>query len=130
MEHSYRSCYEIAGSTGRLVIDRAFAPPPAYQPALRIERQDHREEIVLRADDQFANMIAFFVAAVRTGAGVDASTEASLAQARLAGAAAAQARLITVLPGSPRPARYRTPLEATATIVLTPAGRPAATPSQ
>jgi dTDP-3,4-didehydro-2,6-dideoxy-alpha-D-glucose 3-reductase len=96
MEHSYRSGYEIAGSTGRLGVDRAFTPPPAYQPVVRIERQDHREEITLRADDQFANVIAFFVRAVRTGSGVESFSEASLRQAQLVGAVEEKALRITI----------------------------------
>jgi NDP-hexose-3-ketoreductase len=96
MEHSYRSASEVAGSSGRLVVDRAFTPAPAYQPVVRIERQDHREEITLRADDQFANVIAFFVRAVRTGAGVDAFTEASLLQAQLVAAVEEKALRMTI----------------------------------
>ncbi|SFX77417.1 Gfo/Idh/MocA family oxidoreductase (plasmid) [Streptomyces atratus] len=65
MEHSYRTSYEIRGSEGRLFLDRAFTPPESYQPVLRIERQNHREERVLPADHQFANVIAFFADAVR-----------------------------------------------------------------
>ncbi|MFF8916080.1 Gfo/Idh/MocA family protein [Streptomyces sp. NPDC015032] len=68
MEHSYRTSYELRGSAGRLFLDRAFTPPESYQPVLRIERQDHREERVLPADHQFANVIAFFADAVRSGA--------------------------------------------------------------
>jgi NDP-hexose-3-ketoreductase len=96
MEHSYRSSYEVAGSSGRLMVDRVFTPTPAHQPVVRIERQDHREEITLRADDQFANVVAFFVRAVRTGAGVDAFAEASLHQAQLIGAVEEKALRITI----------------------------------
>jgi NDP-hexose-3-ketoreductase len=95
MEHSYRTAYEIAGSTGRLMVDRAFTPPPAHQPVVRIERQDHREEITLRADDQFANVVASFVRAVRTGGGAQAHTHATLHQARLVGAVEEQAVRLT-----------------------------------
>ena len=83
MEHSYRSEYEIAGSAGRLTLDRAFTPPPAHRPVVRIERQDRREEITLAADDQFANVIAFFLRAVSEGSGADAYAEESRLQARL-----------------------------------------------
>lgn len=83
MEHSYRTSCEFAGGSGRLLLDRAFTPPPAFQPVLRIERQDHREEITLRADDQFDNVVRYFAEAVRTGAGVAGCTAASLRQAKL-----------------------------------------------
>ncbi|MFC4907535.1 Gfo/Idh/MocA family protein [Actinomadura gamaensis] len=101
MAHSYRTTCEFSGSQGRLSIDRAFTPPPAFRPVVRVERQDHSEEITLRADDQFANLVGSFVRAVRTGepggsgaasgagwAGCvgGAHTEASLHQARLVSA--------------------------------------------
>ncbi|MET9862298.1 Gfo/Idh/MocA family oxidoreductase [Streptomyces smyrnaeus] len=87
MEHSYRTSLEFAGSNGRLTLDRAFTPPPAHQPVLRVERQDHREEITLRADDQFANVVRYFARVVRTprsGKGPDDdAARASLRQAQL-----------------------------------------------
>jgi dTDP-3,4-didehydro-2,6-dideoxy-alpha-D-glucose 3-reductase len=96
MEHSYRSGYELAGSTGRLLVPRAFTPPPAHRPVVHVERQDQHEKIVLRADDQFANVIACFARAVRTGAGVAAWTDASLEQARLVAAVEQRAVRVTV----------------------------------
>ncbi|MFD7052739.1 Gfo/Idh/MocA family protein [Streptomyces mirabilis] len=86
MEHSYRTSCEFAGGGGRLLLDRAFTPPPAFQPVVRVDRQDHREEITLRADDQFANVVRYFAEAVRVGAGdVDNAASASLRQAQLVG---------------------------------------------
>lgn len=96
MEHSYRTTCEFAGSTGRLKLDRAFTPPPTLQPVVRIERQDHREEITLRADDQFANVVACFVRAVRTGEETGVSSDASAHQARLVTAAEEKARRFDV----------------------------------
>ncbi|MFD0689609.1 Gfo/Idh/MocA family protein [Actinomadura fibrosa] len=97
MEHSYRATCEFAGGEGRLSIDRAFTPPPGFQPVARVERQDHREEIALPADDQYANTVGCFAEAVRgaagtgagtdTGTGLGAHTEAALHQARLIAAA-------------------------------------------
>ncbi|URN01204.1 Gfo/Idh/MocA family oxidoreductase [Actinomadura madurae] len=83
MQHSYRTSCEFAGSAGRLSLDRAFTPPPTFQPVVRIERQDHREEIVLPADEQFRNVVGHFAEAVRSGAAPDDGTAASLRQARL-----------------------------------------------
>ncbi|MFH8371841.1 Gfo/Idh/MocA family protein [Streptomyces sp. NPDC018031] len=84
MEHSYRSGCEFAGSTGRLLLDRVFTPPADHRPVARLERQDHREEITLPADDQYANLVRHFLHAVRTGA-VGTSAEQSMRQARLVG---------------------------------------------
>lgn len=70
MEHSYRSGYELLGASGRLALDTAFTPPPEHHPVIRIERQDRREEITLPPADQFANIIAFFAAAILSDPGV------------------------------------------------------------
>lgn len=83
MEHSYRTSYSLSGSTGRILLDRAFTPPETYRPVLRIERQDHREELVLPADHQFANVISAFARAVRGGADLRSEAEGTLRQAAL-----------------------------------------------
>ncbi|WP_369255440.1 Gfo/Idh/MocA family protein [Streptomyces sp. R35] len=58
--HAYRSAYTLWGSSGRIVLDRAFTPPPTHRPVLRVERQDRVEELTLAADDQFANIAGRF----------------------------------------------------------------------
>jgi len=83
MEHSYRSDYVLSGSTGRLLLDRPFTPPETHRPVLRIERQDHLEELVLPADHQFANLIRAFVRAARDGADVREQEMGTLRQAEL-----------------------------------------------
>jgi NDP-hexose-3-ketoreductase len=83
MEHSYANEYRIIGSSGRLTVDWAFTPPHTHRPVLRLERQDHREELVLPADHQFANVIDRFVDAVRTGADAREEHEGTLEQAAL-----------------------------------------------
>ncbi|ASO20657.1 putative dehydrogenase [Actinoalloteichus hoggarensis] len=66
-EHAYGSFYSIWGSAARLHLDRAFTPPPAWQPRLRIEGQDRTEERLLAADHQFANSVRSFAAAASAG---------------------------------------------------------------
>jgi NDP-hexose-3-ketoreductase len=84
MEHSYRNSYSLAGSTGRILLDRVFTPPEWQRPVLCIERQDHREERVLPADHQFANVIRAFARAVLECADdLRAQEEGSLHQASL-----------------------------------------------
>ncbi|MEU8584203.1 Gfo/Idh/MocA family protein [Streptomyces abikoensis] len=83
MEHSYRNTYALSGATGRLLLDRAFTPPESHRPVLRVERQDHAEEITLAADHQFANVIATFTAAVRGERDITPQQEGSLRQAEL-----------------------------------------------
>lgn len=81
MEHGYRSGYELIGSSGRMVLDRAFTPPPFVQPVVRVLRQDHYEEVTLPADDQFRNVVTLFTSAVAAG---DPLTELAAASMRLA----------------------------------------------
>lgn len=83
MEHSYRNTYSLSGSTGRIILDRAFTPPETYQPVMRVERQDHHEQFVLPADHQFANVIDTFVDAVLGDRGIREQQEGSLRQAAL-----------------------------------------------
>ncbi|MET7904640.1 Gfo/Idh/MocA family oxidoreductase [Streptomyces sp. NPDC005336] len=64
-QHSYGSKYSLWGSKGRLTVDRAFTPPHTMSPLVRIDEQDHAEEIVLPAEHQFANSVASFAHAVR-----------------------------------------------------------------
>ncbi|MFH0340712.1 MAG: Gfo/Idh/MocA family protein [Chromatiales bacterium] len=78
MEQSYRTSYELSGSTGRLSMDRVFTPPDTFQPVVRIERQDHQEEIVLPADAQFVNILGAFARTVLHGVDITAYTESTL----------------------------------------------------
>jgi NDP-hexose-3-ketoreductase len=83
MEHSYQNSYAFAGSTGRLLLDRVFTPPDHHCPVVRIDRQDHREELVLKPDHQFARVIDSFVRAVLDGEDKHVEQERTLDQAAL-----------------------------------------------
>ncbi|GIJ60381.1 Gfo/Idh/MocA family protein [Virgisporangium aurantiacum] len=67
MEHGYRCAYEVWGSRGRIVVERAFTAPPTLSPVVRLDRQDRVEKLTLPPDDQFAAAIAAFAGAVRDG---------------------------------------------------------------
>jgi predicted dehydrogenase len=82
-EHSYRSWYALWGDRGRLTLDRAFTPPPARQPLIRIESQDHAEELTLPADHQFKNIAEFFARSILTGAHYEPQARAITHQAEL-----------------------------------------------
>ncbi|MEV6846615.1 Gfo/Idh/MocA family oxidoreductase [Actinoplanes sp. NPDC051411] len=96
MEHSYRTSYELNGSTGRLMLDRVFTPPSTHQPVIRVERQDHREEIVLAPADQFALIVRRFAAAVAEGDDLPQLRDASLRQAALLDEIARRAEYVHV----------------------------------
>lgn len=66
-EHSYRTAYELTGSKGRLVLERAFTPPQSWNPVLRIETSNRVEHRTLPASHQFLSSIDAFAAAVRDG---------------------------------------------------------------
>ncbi|MGW7352574.1 Gfo/Idh/MocA family protein [Streptomyces sp. NPDC054784] len=67
-EHDYGQSYALWGSRARLSVDRPFTPPPAYQPQLVLEEQDHGERFTLPPADQLAHGIAGFARAVQTAA--------------------------------------------------------------
>jgi dTDP-3,4-didehydro-2,6-dideoxy-alpha-D-glucose 3-reductase len=82
-EHAYRSRYALWGSSGRIELTWAFTPSATHRPVVRIERQDHVEELTLPAEDHFAGAVASFVARVRDGVPSVLEGEAVVEQARL-----------------------------------------------
>ncbi|WP_405577949.1 Gfo/Idh/MocA family protein [Streptomyces sp. NBC_01190] len=65
IDHAYRSRYELCGSTGRITVDRAFTPAADHRPLIAIERASGTRTLRLAADDQVANCLTTFGAAVR-----------------------------------------------------------------
>jgi NDP-hexose-3-ketoreductase len=80
--HGYRAAYELWGSRGRIVLERAFTPPDTLAPVVRVERQNRVEELTLPADSQFGNAVRAFVGAV-----ADRTTEPGAAAGSLQRAA-------------------------------------------
>lgn len=80
---SYRTTYALWGSEGRISVDRAFTPPADLLPSVRWERQDSVEDLVLPADDQYANGARRFARRALTGAAFDAYGESLVRQATL-----------------------------------------------
>ncbi|MFF9852782.1 Gfo/Idh/MocA family protein [Streptomyces litmocidini] len=83
LDHAYRSSYELWGSEGRIVVDRAYTPPADHSPVIRLERRTGTEEIRLDPDDQVGNTVAAFVRSVRSGRGPAYDREVPLRQAEL-----------------------------------------------
>ncbi|MFI2431153.1 Gfo/Idh/MocA family protein [Streptomyces sp. NPDC018693] len=67
MEHAYRSRYELTGSTGRILVDRAFTPPADHVPQIVIESPSGTRTCSLAPEDQVAGAVSAFVSAVRSG---------------------------------------------------------------
>lgn len=81
LAHAYASRYSFLGSRGQLTLDHVFTPPATHRPVVRLDRQDHREERTLPADDQYAGSVRAFADAV-AGQG-DHGVDATLRQAEL-----------------------------------------------
>ncbi|WP_199510891.1 Gfo/Idh/MocA family protein [Nucisporomicrobium flavum] len=75
MEHAYHAAYEVWGSTGRLVLNHAFAPQAGHRPIVRIHDAQGVTERVLEADDQYRNTWRAFSHAVRRAAGQEAPAQ-------------------------------------------------------
>ncbi|MDQ7907403.1 Gfo/Idh/MocA family oxidoreductase [Phytohabitans sp. ZYX-F-186] len=96
MEHTYRTEYRLVGSAGRLTLDRAFSPPADHRPVVRIDRGGRIEEVTLAPDDQVANTIRAFRAAVLDGAARGGPVDAAVTQARLIDEVRARAEIVPV----------------------------------
>ncbi|MBI4864042.1 MAG: Gfo/Idh/MocA family oxidoreductase [Candidatus Riflebacteria bacterium] len=68
-ENFYQCSIDLWGSSGRLVLERAFTAPPGLAPRLVHECQGERTEIVLPPDDHFANLWREFHRMVEAGDG-------------------------------------------------------------
>jgi dTDP-3,4-didehydro-2,6-dideoxy-alpha-D-glucose 3-reductase len=69
-EHAYAGSYRLWGSSGRVALDRAWTPPASHRPLVRLDEQDHAEEMVLPAADQVATCLEEFASsAIDCGAG-------------------------------------------------------------
>jgi len=65
-DYFYQCHYELLGTKGKLVVERAFTPPPGFQPSVRIEHQGDRQNISLPADNHYINMSRFFATTIRS----------------------------------------------------------------
>lgn len=84
-EHAYASTYSLWGDAARVSVTRAFTPPPAHQPVLVLEEQDHEERFTLPAADQLHRCLAEFAAAVRRGDAGSSPEEAEKRRSAVAG---------------------------------------------
>ncbi|MER8062664.1 MULTISPECIES: Gfo/Idh/MocA family oxidoreductase [unclassified Streptomyces] len=92
LEHAYRGHYELTGSTGRIVVPRAYTPPPDHTAVVRLEHDGRHEEFAVPPHDQFRSVVTAFVEGVRSGAPSPLSGRPLTGQARLFEAVNAAAR--------------------------------------
>ncbi|RFU38562.1 gfo/Idh/MocA family oxidoreductase [Actinomadura logoneensis] len=103
--HAYRSRYEVWGSSGRIILDRAFTPPATWQPVLRIEQQDREERLTLPPANHYRAALECFVGAVREDGPERAALETALDDAVRCAALLDAVRAAAGLPASePAPA--------------------------
>jgi NDP-hexose-3-ketoreductase len=95
--HGYHSRYELWGSEGRLVLDRAFTPPADLAPVVRVERPGRIETHELAPDDQVGNTVRAFAQAA-LGRTPPPGDNGSVALARLVERVRAAAATTALLP--------------------------------
>lgn len=79
----YRSAYEVVGSSGRIMVSRAFTPPDNYSPVVLVDRGGQVDRLELPPDRQVHNTIECFGSAVLGETDVEMYTRTSLRQAHL-----------------------------------------------
>jgi NDP-hexose-3-ketoreductase len=63
-DNFYQCSYEIWGSKGKITADRAFTPPSNFSPSILLEKQDHKQEFVIKPDNHFINILKEFRRAI------------------------------------------------------------------
>jgi len=66
-DHYYQGNYEIWGSNGKIVADRAFTPKPDYSPLITLEKQGEKHEYQLKPDNHFVGILREFHRAIVEG---------------------------------------------------------------
>ena len=81
--YHYQCHYEILGTKGKLVVEKAFTPQPGFSPWVQLENQDNVERFTLPSDNYYINMLNYFVDTVRTETDWHSHLDAILSQAKL-----------------------------------------------
>lgn len=64
-DNFYQCNYEIWGSKGKITALRAFTPQPDYSPRIVLEKDNHRQEFPVPADNHFINILKEFLRAIK-----------------------------------------------------------------
>ena len=64
-DNQYRCMYEIWGSKGTIIAERAFTAGPGIRPTVVIENKDGKDRLVLPPDNHFRNTLVEFCRTVR-----------------------------------------------------------------
>lgn len=82
-EHYYQCEVVLWGSTGRLVLERAFTPLPDQEAVVWVERQNTRQEHRFPAENQYERMFRHFADTAAGGKGFEEEYGRILEQAEL-----------------------------------------------
>ncbi len=63
-DHFYQCSYEIWGSRGKIIADRAFTPKADYSPLIIVEKQGERHEYLMKPDNHFIGALSEFYRAI------------------------------------------------------------------
>jgi len=63
-DNHYQCRYELWGSKGKLVAERAYTPGPAFAPRLTLETADDRREVAVEPDNHFVGAWLAFAQAI------------------------------------------------------------------
>jgi NDP-hexose-3-ketoreductase len=81
-DNFYQCNYEIWGSKGKIVAERAFTPPPDMKPKIVLEQAEKRVEFLAPNDNHFVNILKEFHRAI-VERDIKAHLEETLNQSRL-----------------------------------------------
>jgi NDP-hexose-3-ketoreductase len=63
-DNFYQCNYEFWGSKGKLIVERAFTPPPGFRPRIILDTPDVRKEFLAASDNHFVNILIEFHRAI------------------------------------------------------------------
>jgi dTDP-3,4-didehydro-2,6-dideoxy-alpha-D-glucose 3-reductase len=64
-DNFYQCRYELWGSRGKLVAERAYTPGPSFSPRLVLETMDGRRELLVEPDNHFVGALTEFASTIR-----------------------------------------------------------------
>lgn len=63
-DHYYQANYEIWGSKGKLIVERAFTPKPGFSPTITLEKQGEKHTWQMKPDNHFMGSVREFHRAI------------------------------------------------------------------
>ncbi len=64
-DNYYQCSYEVWGSKGKIIVERAYTAPPGFKPKIIIEQQDQKLEYLVAADNHFVKTLNYFYQSIQ-----------------------------------------------------------------